>query len=165
MINREVAKKLTENEIRNYNGPVHYISHHEVLKPESPSTPCRIVFISSAKFQGQTLNDYWAKGPDLLNEVLGDLLRFRERTVALTGDSKKMYHSVKTSELDQHTHRFLGRDMEINKEVDTYVATTVSFGDKPAGNIATFGLCKAAKLEEKDPSTSIRNDHKKHKCR
>ena len=51
MINREVARKLTENGMRSYNGPVHYISHHEVLKPESPSTPCHIEFNSPAKFQ------------------------------------------------------------------------------------------------------------------
>ena len=49
MINRGVARKLTENGMRSYNGPVHYISHHEVLKPESPSTPSRIEFNSSAK--------------------------------------------------------------------------------------------------------------------
>lgn len=66
------------------------------------STPCHIVFNSSAKFQGLTLSNYWAKSPDLLNNMLGILLRFQERSVALTCNIKKMYHSVKTYELDQH---------------------------------------------------------------
>ena len=70
--------------------------------------------------------------------------------MALIGDIKKMYHSVKTSELDQHTHRFLWHDMDTTKEVDTYFITTISFGDKPAGNIATLTLCKTARMEGKE---------------
>ena len=77
MEKRGVARKLNEAD-RMYEGPVYYISHHEVLKPESKSTPCRIVFNSSAKFMNSTLNDYWVKGPDLVNNLLGILIRFRE---------------------------------------------------------------------------------------
>ena len=76
MVNRGVARKLTKTELRNYKGPIHYISHHEVLKPDSKSTPVRTVFNSSAKYMGHVLNEYWAKGPDLLNNLLAVLLRF-----------------------------------------------------------------------------------------
>ena len=34
MVDREVARKLTLKELKEYKGPIHYISHHEVLKPE-----------------------------------------------------------------------------------------------------------------------------------
>ena len=81
--------------------------------------------------------------------MLGVLLRFHERPVALTGHFKEMYYSMKISELDQHTHRFLWQDMDNNKEVDTYVVTTVSFVYKPDRNIATLALRKTAKIEEK----------------
>ncbi|CAB4016087.1 RNA-directed DNA polymerase from transposon BS, partial [Paramuricea clavata] len=97
MVQRGVARKLTQVEIENYDGPVYYLSHHEVLKPESTSTPCRIVFNSSAKFQGHSLNNYWAKGPDLMNNLLGILVRFREGPVAFVGDIRKMYHAIKIS--------------------------------------------------------------------
>ncbi|XP_064111565.1 uncharacterized protein LOC135219065 [Macrobrachium nipponense] len=60
MVRRGVARKLTSKEIQEYNGPIHYIHHHEVLKPESSSTPVRIVFNSSASYMGQRLNDFWA---------------------------------------------------------------------------------------------------------
>ena len=106
MISRGVARKLSNEEVQDYKGPVHYIHHHEVLKPESSSTPLRIVFNSSASYMGQKLNDFWAKGPDILNSLLGVLFRFRQNTVAIAGDISKMYHTVKLSTLDEHTHRF-----------------------------------------------------------
>ena len=52
----QFSRKLTEKEAREYSGPVHYISHHDVLRPESKSTPVWIVFNSSAAFQGHKLN-------------------------------------------------------------------------------------------------------------
>ena len=144
MLQRGVARKLTEYELKAYAGPVFYVSHHDVMKPESISTPCRIVFNSSAKFLNHTLNDYWVKGPDLLNNMLGILLRFRENKVAVAGDVRKMYHSVNISEVDQHTHRFLWRGMDENKKPDVYMMMAVSFGDKPAGAIASLALRKTA---------------------
>ena len=59
-----------------------------------------------------------------------------------------MYHAVKISLLDQHTHRFLWRDFNTIKPPETYVMTSVSFGDRPAGNIATVALRKTAKMRE-----------------
>ena len=148
MINRGVTRKLTEEKLRNYKGPIHYISHHEVLKPDSKSTPVRIVFNSSANYTGHVLNEYWAKGPDLLNNILAVLIRFREYEVVFIGDIKKMYHTVATKILDQHTHRFLWRDMETTREPDTGVIQGVSFGDKPSGAIATVALRKTAEMGE-----------------
>ena len=107
MVDREVARKLTLKELKEYKGPIHYISHREVLKPDSKSTPVRIAFNSSARYVGNALNDYWAKGPHLLNDLLVILIRFRENKIALISDIKKKYHTVKTKTIDQHTHRFL----------------------------------------------------------
>ena len=85
---------MTKKEIEYYNGPVFYMSHHEVLKPESKTTPCRIALNSSANFHGHVLNEYYAKGPGMLNNLLGVLLRFREEPVAMIGDIAKMFHSI-----------------------------------------------------------------------
>ena len=64
MIDRGIARKLSEEEINSYSGPVHYIAHHAVVKPDSVTTPVRIVFDSSNSYEGHLLNSYWAKGPD-----------------------------------------------------------------------------------------------------
>lgn len=58
MIRRGVARKLSDEEIRDYKGMINYIHHHEVLKPESMSTPLCIVFNSSASYMGQSLNEF-----------------------------------------------------------------------------------------------------------
>ena len=86
------ARKLTEKEIEDHKGPVHYIAHHAGHRPDSTSTPARIVFNSSSSYHGHVRNDYWRKGPDLLNDLFGIILRFREKEVAVTADISKMYH-------------------------------------------------------------------------
>ena len=106
MIDRDVARKLTKDKLQKYKGPVHYISHHKVLK-QTPSTPVRIVFNSSANYMVHVLNEYWAKGPDLLNSLLGILIRFRENEIAFIGDIKKIYHAVRTGVIEQHASLLL----------------------------------------------------------
>ena len=106
------------------------------------------------------LHDYWAKGPHLLNDLLGIFIRFRENKIALIGDIKKMYHTVKTKTIDQQTHRFLWRDMNIKRPPDTYVIQRVSFGNKPSGKIATVALRKTAEMgQDKYPKAANRGKH------
>ena len=85
------------------------------------------------------------KGPDLLNDLFGVLLRFRENQVAFLGDISKMYHSIRIPEMDQQVHRFLWRNLETNREPDVYVKTVLTFGDKPAPAMAQTALRKTAK--------------------
>ena len=80
---------MSTQELKDYKGPFHYISHRKVMKPDSETTPCRIVFDASATYKGHRLNDYWAKGPDMMNSLFGVLLRFREESVAIVGDIKR----------------------------------------------------------------------------
>lgn len=57
-----------------------------------------------------------------------------------------MYHSVKTTPVEQHTHRFLWRDMNVFGEPDTY--SSESYGDKSSATIATIALRKTAQMGE-----------------
>ena len=66
----QFSRKLSkETETDSYKRPVHYIPYHAVIRPEKKSTPVRVVFNSSSVCQGHALNNYWLKGPDLLNSV------------------------------------------------------------------------------------------------
>lgn len=100
-----MPKKVLES----YKCPVQYISHHAIVRPGEKSTAIRIVFnsYSSSSYHGHCFNDYWFKGPDLLNNLFGVILRFRENEVALSADISKMYHRVLIPERDQHVHRYL----------------------------------------------------------
>ena len=82
------------------------------------------------------MNSFLAKGPDSFKtNLLGILLRFREDLVVLVRDIRKMYNSVYLEDLEQHTHRFLWRDLE-DREPDIWCITRVNMGDKPAGSNA-----------------------------
>ena len=140
MLNRGAAREISDEELSRYRGPIYYISHHAVLKPESKSTPCRIVFNSSAKYKGYALNDFFAKGPSLLNQLVGILLRFRQNRIGFIGDISKMFHSIDIPVIDQMTHLFLWRGMNTGIKPRTYAMTRVNMGDGPSSAIAQVAL-------------------------
>ena len=145
MVHREVARPLTALEVQGWKGPVFYISHLAVLNPKSNSTPVRIVFNSSQVYRGVSLNSCLAKGPDnYMNNLIGILLRWREEAVELVGDIKKMFNSVHLKNLEQHCHRFLWRDLDLDRPPDIYVMERVNMGDSPAPAISTEAIYKTA---------------------
>lgn len=151
MVQRKVARPLTEMGLQEWNGPFFYTSHLAVLNPKSNSTPVRIVFNSSQVYQGVSLNSCLAKGPDCyMNNLIGILLRWREEAVALVGDIRKMFNSVYLEELEKHCHRFLWRDLEVHRPPDVYIMERVNMGDTPAPAISTEAIYKTADRFEKD---------------
>ena len=145
MLDRGVARKLSKKEVDDWQGPIFYISHLAVSNEKSKSTPVRIVFNSSQLYQGRSLNNCLAKGPDSYrNSGLGILLRWREESVALVGDIRKMFHSVYLKLVEQHCHRFLWRELDVNKDPDIYIMERVNMGDRPAPAIATEALILTA---------------------
>ena len=147
MENRQVARKLTPQELKEWKGPVVYIAHLAVVNPRSNSTPVRIVFNSSQSHRGVSLNSCLAKGPDAyINNLIGILLRWREEYVAFVGDLKKMFNSVHLKSLEQHCHRLLWRDMDAERQPDIYVMERVNMGDSPAPAISTEAVYKTANL-------------------
>ena len=136
MLGRKAARKVSEEELRNWKGAKFFIAHHGVMKPDSTSTPLRIVFNSSHKYQGCSLNDFLAKGPSFPNDILGIQLRHRENYVGFVGDISKMFHSIDIPIEDQMVHLFLWRDMDTERDPEVYAITVVNMGDKPSAAIA-----------------------------
>ena len=83
------TRRLAVEEMTRYT----FISHYTVVRPEKKSPPIRIVFNSLAMYECHQLNDYWLKGPGLLNILFGINLCFVgdiSKEMALVGDISKM---------------------------------------------------------------------------
>ncbi|KAK7889795.1 hypothetical protein WMY93_025355 [Mugilogobius chulae] len=147
MVNRRAAMKLPLEALKSWTGPVWYISHLIAPNPHSVSTPVRLVWNSSQKYKGLSLNDMLIKGPDVLNPIRAVLLRFRAGVYAALGDIRKMYNSVWLEDQEVHLHRFLWRDSE-DQAIEDYAITRVNIGDKPAGCIAQVAMRETANLPQ-----------------
>ena len=160
-VNRGVLRKLTDVELQDWHGPVRYVDHHEVFKVGS-TTPLRIVINSSFCDKGEpSLNDILMKGPNVLTNLFEILVRWRIYPIAFTGDISKMYHNVRTGELEGHLRRFLWRDCQQDRDPDIFCFDTVTFGDRPAGCIAVSALRATADMfscEYEQAAEVIKND-------
>lgn len=83
-----------------------YIPHHAVLHPNKPGK-VRVVFDCSAESHGVSLNSKLLSGPDLTNNLVSVLLRFRTENVAVVGDIEAMFHQVRVTPSDRDALRFL----------------------------------------------------------
>ena len=131
-IDDDVAKgyvrKLTTEEA---SAPVKhqwFLPHHPVLNPNKPGK-VRRVCNAAAPFRGASLNDHLLTGPDLLNSLVGVLMRFRQERVALSADIESMFSQVAVVQKDQPVLRFLWRGKQ-NAEPDVYQFCRHIFGAK-----------------------------------
>ena len=83
-----------------------YIPHHGVYHPNNPGK-IRVVSDCNADFKGTSLNKNLMSGPDLANQIVGVIIRFREELVVIMGDIKSMFHQVLIPEYDCSLLRFL----------------------------------------------------------
>ena len=75
-------------------GPLkHYIPHHAVVTPTKTTTKVRVVYDASAKSRqaNKSLNECLYKGPVILPDLCGLLLRFRLAPIAAVGDIEKTF--------------------------------------------------------------------------
>lgn len=70
-----------------------FIPHHGVYHPRK--SKLRVVWDCSSSTGGVSLNDLLLQGPDLTNDLLGVLIRFREEKIVFMADIEAMYYQVK----------------------------------------------------------------------
>ena len=122
-----------------------YLPHFGVYHPKKPGK-IRVVFDSSDQFRGHSLNKSLLTGPDLLNSLLGVLIRFRSDVVAIIADIEQMFHSFLVKEDHRNFLRFFWfHNNDPAQEVVTYRMRVHVFGNSPSPAVATFGLRKTAK--------------------
>ena len=117
-----------------------YLPHHPVVNPNKPGKVRRIAN-AAAKFRGQSLNSNLITGPDLLNNVVGILLRFRENPVAILSDIDGMFMQIAIRHEDQSAFRFLWPNEEM---VNQYQFTRLIFGATCSPFCAIFVLNRCA---------------------
>ncbi|XP_060602162.1 uncharacterized protein LOC132755319 [Ruditapes philippinarum] len=106
----------------------------------------RIVFDSSSKFDGVSLNSVLMTGPDLTNSLTGILMRFRRDRIAVSGDIEQMFYQFRVDETHRNYLRFLWyEDNDFNKPLIEYRMCVHVFGNAPSPAVATYGLQQSAK--------------------
>ena len=136
MIENNFAELVPDDELNVEPGKCWYLNHHPVWHKVKKSI--RVVFNCSLKFCGISLNDNLLQGPDLTNNLLGVLLRFRQGLVAFTGDIEKMFYQVKVPKSDSNFMRFFWTDNDCN--VREYRLTVHVFGATSSPSIANYAL-------------------------
>ncbi|XP_073954820.1 uncharacterized protein [Choristoneura fumiferana] len=106
--------------------PLWYLSHFGVINPNKPNK-LRTVHDAAAKSHGVSLNSLLLTGPDLLQPLLGILMRFREGKIALNADIREMFPQIKIIERDRDAQRFLWRDTP-NEPIRTFRMSSMIFG-------------------------------------
>ena len=71
--------------------------HHGVYHPNKPGKK-RVAFNCSAEFNGRSINKVLIPRPDLTNQLVGVLTRFRENKVVFMADIEKMYFQIFVTE-------------------------------------------------------------------
>ena len=141
---------------------MNYVPHTGVYHPKKPGQ-IRLVFDSSAQWNGVSLNDYLLQGPDFMNDLLGILCRFRQESVAFLTDVKSIFHQFVVTEEHRDLLRFFWwLDGDPSKEVVEYRMKVHQFGANSFPGCANFGLGRAADDGEEefgaDAAAFIRKD-------
>ena len=86
------ASKIVGEDLQKYTSKVvNFIPHHGVTNLNKPDK-VRVVFDAGAKYNSASSNQNLLKGPDLLNSLVGILIRFRVGRYAVMGDIQQMFH-------------------------------------------------------------------------
>ena len=113
----------------------HYLPHHPVMTPSKSTNKLRIVYDASikAKKGDKSLNECLHRGPVLLPDLCGILLRFKFQLIAIFADIEKAFLQVGIQKADRDITRFLWfKDLTnldvLDENLDTYRFCRVPFG-------------------------------------
>nr|XP_039272687.1 uncharacterized protein LOC120346953 [Styela clava] len=135
-------------------GRTWYLSHHGVRHPEKKTL--RVVFDCSAKSEGISFNDILLQGPDLTNNLVGVLSRFRKNIVAVQGDIRSMFHQVKVKECDRNFLRFFWwENGDITLPMKIYRMSVFLFGTVCSPSCCNFALRQTAIDNKNDFEQSV----------
>ena len=115
-----------------------YLPHHPVINPNKPGK-VRRVLNGAAKFHCTSLNKSLLTGPDLLQNLIHVLFRFRQPQFAVSTDIEGMFLQVGVLDCDQPSLHFLWRE-DPTTNVVVYQYTRNIFGAKDSPTCAKYAL-------------------------
>ncbi|CAK1579934.1 unnamed protein product [Parnassius mnemosyne] len=108
------ARELNKTDENHNKRIIWYLPHFGVDNPNKKKL--RLVYDAAAKSNGYSLNDFLLQGPDLLQSLLGIMLRFRENRIGIIGDIKDMFLRINVRTEDVNSLRFLWKDIYLSNE-------------------------------------------------
>ena len=134
-----------------------YLPLFGVYHPKKPDQ-LRGVFDASAQFDGISLNNVLLTGPDLTNNLLEILIRFRREPIAIVADIRKMFYGFQVQEGHRNFLRFLWyADNNPDNPLIEYRMCVHVFGNCSSPAVATYGLRKIAQQEEQRLGSDMKN--------
>ena len=122
-----------------------YIRHQPVLSAKKPDK-VRVAHDCASICGDKSLNDFLMKGPDLMNSLVGVLLRFRKAPITVTANIEAMFYQVRVAPSDKDTLRFYRwPNDDLDRIPEIYRMTMHLFGAKSSPSCATFCLRQTAK--------------------
>ena len=149
-----MGKYLERGHVDQLSAPLN-LKHQSSAECYSPVFPVvnkekvRVVFDSSAKHEGRSLNDCLYRGPDVANKLLGVLLRFRTHKVGFVADVEAMFHAFYVEPTHRDALRFFWWDQNaIGGNLKVFRANVHVFGNRSSPAIATYALRQTTKGED-----------------
>ena len=112
---------------------------------QNKTTPVRVVFNSSQNCGGMSLNKSLEIGPEVMQDLPGILLRFREDQVAAMGDIKKMFYGIRVTKEDQFMQLWCWQFSD-EQEIRTFMMTRLVMGNGPSTAISIISVKETAHL-------------------
>ena len=122
----------------------------------------RVVFDCSSELNGRSINKELLMGPDLTNQLIGVLIRFRQEEVAAMADIEKMYSQILVADEHRSLLRFFWwKNGNLSKEIIDHEKCVHVFGDV-SGACCNYALRRTAIKNEnkygKDAAEMLNNN-------
>ena len=139
------ARRVPSDQLHPQNRTIWYLPHHPVFHPQKPGK-VRVLFDCAAKFKSTSLNNQLLQGPDLTNNLVGVLIRFRQEPIAMVADVEAMFHQVRVQPDDCDALRFLWwPNNDLSKDPIDCQMLVHLFGATSSPSCASFSLERTAK--------------------
>ena len=124
-------------------GRTWYVLHQGVLNPNKGKI--RVVFDCNPQYKGNSINQNLLSGPDLTNQLIGVLHRFRLEPVAFMADIQAMYYQVKVPESQRPYLRYLWwKEGNINSKIVDHELCAHLFGAVSSPSSSNYALKRTA---------------------